>query len=198
MVYHPAHDAYFENQVLTATPQKLRWMAIDGAIRFARQAVEHWRQERIYEGGEAVIGCQRLLIELMSAVKPERAPDLAGHVTGLYAYISRLLNDARRTRDPKKLAEVIEILEIERETWRQVCEQLGAAPQAGDAEQPRRNSIQRAASTQRRSLARAPSLRTAWGASKPGLPSRASRPARSMKSRPSILPPSVFILPSVS
>lgn len=133
MVYHPAHDAYFENQVLTATPQKLRWMAIDGAIRFARQAAEHWRQERIYEGGEAVIGCQRLLIELMSAVKPERAPDLAGHVTGLYAYVSRLLNDARRTRDPQKLAEVIEILEIERETWRQVCEQLGAAPQAGDA-----------------------------------------------------------------
>lgn len=133
MAYHPAHDAYFENQVLTATPQKLRWMAIDGAARFARQAAEHWRQGRIYEGGEAAIGCHRLLVELMSAVKPERAPELAGNVTGLYAYASKLLNDALRTRDQKQLAQVIEILEIERETWRQVCEQLGAAPQAGDA-----------------------------------------------------------------
>jgi flagellar biosynthetic protein FliS len=133
MAYHPAHDAYFENQVLTATPQKLRWMAIDGAIRFARQAAEHWRHERIYEGGEAAIGCHRLLVELMSAVKLERAPDLAGNVAGLYAYISRLLNDALRMRDQRQLAAVIEILEIERETWRQVCEQLGAAPQAGDA-----------------------------------------------------------------
>ncbi len=134
MVYHPAHDAYFENQVLTATPQKLRWMAIDGAIRFARQAAEHWKGGRIYEGGEAVIGCQRLLVELMSAVKPQRAPELAGNVSSLYAYVSRLLNDARRTRDPAKLNEVIEILEIDRETWRQVCEQLGAAPQSPAAE----------------------------------------------------------------
>lgn len=133
MAYHPAHDAYFQNQVFTATPQKLRLMAIDGAIRYARQAAEHWRQDRVYEAGEAVIGCQRLLIELMSAVKPERAPDLAGRVTGLYAYISRLLNDARRTRDAKRLAEVVELLEIERETWRQVCEQLGAAPDATGA-----------------------------------------------------------------
>ena len=125
MAYHAAHHAYFENQVFTATPQKLRWMAIDGAIRFARQAAEHWRQERIYEGGEAAIGCQRLLVELMSAIKPEQAPELAGNVAGLYVYISRLLNDARRTRDQKKLAEVIEILEIERETWRLVCERLG-------------------------------------------------------------------------
>jgi len=130
MVYHPAHDAYFENQVLTATPQKLRWMAIDGAIRFARQASEYWKSERIYEGGEALIGCQRLLVELMSGVKAERAPELAGNVSSLYAYLSRLLNEARRARDTRKLNEVIEILEIERETWRQVCEQLGAAPQA--------------------------------------------------------------------
>jgi hypothetical protein len=36
-------------------------------------------------------------------------------------------------RDQRQLAAVIEILEIERETWRQVCAQLGAAPQAGDA-----------------------------------------------------------------
>lgn len=134
MVYYPAHDAYFENQVLTATPQKLRWMAIDGAIRFARQASEYWKSERIYEGGEALIGCQRLLVELMSAVKPDRAPELAGNVSSLYVYISRLLNDALRARDQKKLGEVIELLEIERETWRQVCEQLGAAPRLAAAD----------------------------------------------------------------
>lgn len=76
MAHRPAHNAYFESQVLTATPQRLRLMAIDGAIRFARQAAEHWRHERIYEGGEAVIGCQKLIIELMSGLKPELAQDL--------------------------------------------------------------------------------------------------------------------------
>lgn len=132
MAYHPAHDAYFQNQVFTAAPQKLRLMAIDGAIRYARQAAEHWRNQRVYEAGEALIGCQRLLVELLSALRPERAPELAGRVAGLYAYLSRLLNDARRARDPQRLSEVIEILEIERETWRLVCERLGAAPDATD------------------------------------------------------------------
>lgn len=124
MAYHPAHNTYFEDQVLTASPQKLRWMAIDGAIRFARQAGEHWRQQRIYEGGESAIGCQRLLVELMSTLRPEQSPEIAARVGGLYAFVSRLLNDARRGRDQQKLREVIEILEIERETWRLVCEQL--------------------------------------------------------------------------
>jgi flagellar protein FliS len=155
MAYHPAHDAYFENQVFTATPQKLRWMAIDGAIRFARQAAEYWRQEKVFEGGEALIGCQRLLVELMSTVKPERAPEIAGNVIELYAYVSRLLNDARRTRDPKMLADVIEILEIERETWRQVCEQLGATTQA---------------------TVNAPSLDIASGERSPGAPHVGERP----------------------
>jgi hypothetical protein len=62
----------------------------------------------------------------MSAVKPDRAPGLAPQVASLYAYVSRLLNESRRGRDPRKLAEVIDILEIDRETWRLVCEQLGA------------------------------------------------------------------------
>lgn len=126
MAHRPAHNTYFDGQVLTASPQKLRLMAIDGAIRFARQAGEHWRQEQIHEGGEAVIGCQQLLVELMSGLKPELAPELVSQVAGLYAYLSRLLNDARRTRDRQKLAELIEILAIERETWRLVCEQLGS------------------------------------------------------------------------
>lgn len=143
MAYHPAHNTYFENQVLTASPQKLRWMAIDGAIRFARQAGEHWRQQRIYEGGESAIGCQRLLVELMSTLRPEQAPEIVARVGGLYAYVSRLLNDARRGRDQKKLSEVIEILEIERETWRLVCEQLheNADDKGGGVSLPRAEAI---------------------------------------------------------
>ena len=39
MMQQPAHESYLEAQVMTATPQKLRLMLIEGAIRFARQTL---------------------------------------------------------------------------------------------------------------------------------------------------------------
>lgn len=130
MTYNSARDTYFETQVLTATPQKLRWMAIDGAIRYLKQADEHWRNERYYEGGEAVVGCQRIVVELITGLKPELAPELVSQVASLYAYLTRVLFEAQRDRDLKKLADAMAVLEIERETWRLVGEQLGNGPSA--------------------------------------------------------------------
>ncbi len=130
MAYTSARNTYFETQVLTATPQKLRWMAIDGAIRFLKQADEHWRNERFYEGGEAVVNCQRIVVELITGLKPELAPELVSQVASLYSYLTRALFEAQRDRDLKKLAGALAVLEIERETWRLVCEQLGSGPTA--------------------------------------------------------------------
>ena len=125
MTYNPPRDTYFETQVLTAAPQKLHLMLLDGAIRFARQAGEHWRAGRIHEGGEAVIGAQRILTELLRGLKPELAPALVSQVSSVYNFIFRRLVEAGFRRDGQKLAEAIGILEIERDTWRQVCERLG-------------------------------------------------------------------------
>ena len=40
-----ARDTYLETQVKTATPQKLQLMLVEGAIRFAHQAIHHWEQQ---------------------------------------------------------------------------------------------------------------------------------------------------------
>lgn len=127
MTYNRPSDAYFENQVLTATPQRLRLMLIDGALQFARKAAEHWNEGRILEGGEALIGCQRIVTELLRGLKTELAPELVGNVASLYTFVFRTVAEAGLKHDAAKLSEAVQVLEIERETWRLVCEQLGSA-----------------------------------------------------------------------
>lgn len=125
MTYNRPRDTYFETQVLTAAPQKLHLMLLNGALRFAREAGEHWRAARIHEGGEAIIGAQRILTELLRGLKPDLAPALVSQVSSVYNFIFRRLVEAGFRRDQQKLADAIRILEVERDTWRQVCEQLG-------------------------------------------------------------------------
>lgn len=127
MTYQRASEKYFESQVYTASPQRLRLMLIDGALQYARRASQHWQAGRIYEGGEAIVGCQRIVTELLRTLKPEIAPELVANVSALYNFVFKSLIEAGLKRDQAKLNDAIAILEIERETWRQVCEQLGSS-----------------------------------------------------------------------
>lgn len=147
MTYHRPRDTYFETQVLTATPQKLQLMLLEGALRYGRQAADHWREGRIYEGGEALIGCQRIVTELLRALKPELAPALVEKVSSVYRFVFRTLVEAGMKRDADKLAEAMRLLEIERETWRQVCEQLGTRPSPIAAVPPPHNPLSSPVST---------------------------------------------------
>lgn len=57
--------------------------------------------------------------------------DLARRVSALYEFVFRSLVKAGYRHDEESLGDAIRILEIERETWRQVCDKLATnAPQA--------------------------------------------------------------------
>ncbi|HEX7375796.1 MAG TPA: flagellar export chaperone FliS [Pirellulales bacterium] len=130
MMYNRPSEKYFADQVLTASPQRLQLMSLDGALQYARRAIQHWEAGKIYEGGEALIGCQQIVAELLRGLRPEQAPELVAQVTALYHFVFRTLVEAASQRSVSKLNEAIAVLEIERETWRQVCERLGSALEA--------------------------------------------------------------------
>jgi flagellar protein FliS len=132
----PAVDAYLENQVLTATPQKLRLLLIGGAIRFAHAAIQHWEQGRNDEAMEAIIRCRGIVTELFSVVRPEGF-EPATQAVSLYVFLFRELTEAQATRDALRVRDVIDVLEEERETWRQLCEQLPESLSVGRAFEPR-------------------------------------------------------------
>ena len=54
----------------------------------------------------------------------EASPELADRVLSVYSFLARRLMEANTERDEKKLDDATRVLEIDRETWRQVCEKL--------------------------------------------------------------------------
>ena len=121
-----AKDDYLTTEVLTAAPQKLQLMLLDAAIRLANKTREHWRQGQEEQAGEALIRCQQIMAELMSGLKPDQNQELVGRVRAIYLFVYRSLVLAHLQHSDAKLVEAISVLEVERETWRQVCVQLGS------------------------------------------------------------------------
>jgi flagellar protein FliS len=131
-----ATEIYLETQINTATPQRLRLMLIEGAIRFARRTQDLWRESVDVQALEALVRCRDIVGELLAGVSVEESP-LTTQVGNLYGYLLSALAEIQYSRDEHQLAAVIRVLEEERETWRQLCEQvpdrLSAAPSAAFA-----------------------------------------------------------------
>jgi flagellar protein FliS len=118
---------YLEAQITTATPQKLRLMLIEGAIRSARRALEDWQANRNDQAIDALIHCREIISELVSGIRLDQG-ELASQVANVYLFLYRNLAEAQLRRDAGKVEETIEVLELERETWQLVCEKLPGQP----------------------------------------------------------------------
>ncbi|MBP90011.1 MAG: flagellar export chaperone FliS [Planctomycetaceae bacterium] len=123
----PAHESYLEAQVMTATPQKLRLMLIEGAIRFARKTLRHWERGDNEQALETIIRCRTIVSELLASIRLDES-ELTKQVGGMYLFIFRHLTEAQLRRGAQHVEEAIRVLEAEQETWRLVCEQMPEAP----------------------------------------------------------------------
>jgi flagellar biosynthetic protein FliS len=116
---------YFETQVLTAPPQKLQLMMIEAAIRFGRLAAGHWEADEGDRACEALIRAQQIVTELVNGLNRDESPQLAKKMAAVYLFVFRSLTEACQQRDRVKLDDALRVLEIERETWREVCQRIG-------------------------------------------------------------------------
>lgn len=123
-----ARDVYLEAQVRTATPQRLRLMLIEGALRFARQSLALWDDERQREARfDALARCRNIVSELYATIKTEGFP-VAAQVKAIYLFLFQQLANASLAKDPEKVRDVVGVLEAERETWQQLCEIMPEPP----------------------------------------------------------------------
>jgi flagellar protein FliS len=124
-----ASDTYLETQITTATPQRLRLMLVEGAIRLARRTIDLWGEDRNEEALESLIRCRGVVSELLSGVKDDGTP-LARQVMGIYLFLFTTLTESQLTRDAVRLNAAIHVLEEERATWQAVCHQHPEPPPA--------------------------------------------------------------------
>ena len=131
-----ARQNYLQAEVQTATPQKVRLLLIEAAIKNIHRTKKAWEEEKFEVGFDSLSLAQDIVAELLSSLDKESNPDLVGKIASIYVFIFRCLSEAGMTHDPVKLDDALRILTSERETWRLVCEKFGSAiinPEASSA-----------------------------------------------------------------
>lgn len=117
-------NLYFEQTILNADPVELTAMVYQRAIVCVRDAREHLRHGRIAERAVSIVRAYTALAELLSALRPEMAPEFAGRMLGLYVYMQQRLLDANLQQDDSPLEEVLGLLSTLAEAWSAVGSQL--------------------------------------------------------------------------
>lgn len=110
----------------TATPYQVRLALIEGGLQFAREAQTCWEQGQPAIAAQKMSRCRRILSELLRGTQPDQAP-LSRQISSLYLYLFRQLVDSQLQRDLPKLQEIIRVLELEQQTWQDVCRGRAAA-----------------------------------------------------------------------
>ena len=133
-------NAYLRTRVLSASPEELRLLLLEGALRFANQA-KAGLEGNDFEGAHAGFRqCRDIVLELLTTVRPDPDPELAERVRALYTFLYSELVNASFDKDITKLNKVIELLEYEHETWVMLMEQLKAERTGNSEPKPMRIS----------------------------------------------------------
>ena len=122
-----ARHNYLQAEVQTATPQKLRLMLIEAAIKNIHRVKKAWEDEKYESGFESLSLAQDIVAELLSSLNKESNPELSGKIASIYVFIFRCLSEGGMTHDQQKMDDALRVLNSERETWRLVCEKFGSA-----------------------------------------------------------------------
>jgi len=118
------NNPYLRTKVMTASPEELRLMLIDGCLRFLRQGLEAM-ESKDYEGQfESLCSAKNIILELMTSMKHEAAPELCARLDALYTYMFKQVTEGGFERDGEKVREVISLMDYERETWVMLMDKL--------------------------------------------------------------------------
>lgn len=119
-------NSYLETEVLTATPQKLQLMMINGAIRYAYQAQQLHDQGEKEAAWEKLLRSREIVALILSNIKPDGS-QLMKDVAGIYMFLFQELTDLHAQDDYIRLDGVIKVLDEERQTWEELCRQVPEA-----------------------------------------------------------------------
>jgi flagellar secretion chaperone FliS len=117
-------NPYFEQTILNADPIELTRLVFQRAISSVREARERMREGKIAERAAAITRAYAALAELLSALRPETAPEIAGRLQSLYLYMQGRLLEANQQQADQPLAEVLGLLSTLSEAWSGVAAEL--------------------------------------------------------------------------
>jgi flagellar protein FliS len=116
---------HLEAKIKTASSAQLHLMLIEGALRFTMKAQQDLEKNNEGHANEAIVRAIDIVGELLAGVKGGET-EINAKLADLYLYLFHTLTSAYVNTDATKLADVVRVLEFERETWRLACERVHA------------------------------------------------------------------------
>ena len=126
-------NQYQQNQVMTASKEQILIMLYDGAIRFCRQAMAANKDGNVPEKLGRISKVFAIITEFSDSLNHEIGGEIAADLDGLYQFMMRELNSARKDTTGIHLENVEKLLVDLRLTWGEAVEinkkELGALAQ---------------------------------------------------------------------
>ncbi|MBS1677411.1 MAG: flagellar export chaperone FliS [Actinobacteria bacterium] len=129
--YRSASQAYAQDSVLTAAPEKLVVMLYDGLARFLARGAAALRAEDAAAAGAALNRAGAILDELLATLDPA-AGEITERLAEIYMFSKRELLAGQLKRDPARIERVAKLLAELRDAWATIA----AAPPPASAGRP--------------------------------------------------------------
>ncbi len=115
------YDQYKEMEIRTASPEMLVVKMYEGAIRFARQAIEFNEAGRVAERGNALSRSMAIVAELRNSLDFDQGEEIAQNLERLYNFVSERLLEANLRGRSEHIHEAIRTLEILHSAWVEIA-----------------------------------------------------------------------------
>lgn len=124
------NNPYLEQEVLSASPLRLRWMLIRRAEELCVEVQRLWLAGDVQQANGWLIRIREIFGELLDGVQDNENP-VSKSVSDFYVYLLQLLTQLDVSRDVSKLKTLTELLHVENETWEAVVKQFSGNEQLG-------------------------------------------------------------------
>jgi len=129
---HKPVNPYLKTKIMTASPEELRLMLYDGALKFCRQSKIALEKKNFEDSYNNLMRAQKIVLELSTSLNHDADPQLCQRLSALYTYVYRLLVDANMKRESGIVDEAIKLIEYERETWQMLMKKLASEGKPSD------------------------------------------------------------------
>ena len=119
-----ASQEYLRNAVMTARPEQLQIMLLDGAVRFALKGQEALEAKDGEEAFHCLDRAQRICLQLGAGLNRDINPQIAEEMIALYDFCYLRLVDACVHRNPEAVGDAVRVLKHQRETWSLIAEKV--------------------------------------------------------------------------
>ena len=114
-------DVYKDTSVTTQSKGNLVVMLYDGAIKFMKMAIQEIESNNHEAKGQYIKKAQDIIVELNTVLDMEAGGEIALNLRKLYLYMGRRLNEANTKQDPKRISEVITLMEELNQGWKAIA-----------------------------------------------------------------------------